>query len=111
MSLSALRLKHAKNRSFSADMDDYGLRQAAVYTDSITVTFYLKVPRNQVILLQTYFELYDGVGTVRTISSPDPIVCVMTTRDLIEDCVNVLLAIRSEVQWSVSATQPADPGL
>jgi DNA-binding response OmpR family regulator len=85
-------------------MDDQELRRSAVFSDPVTVTFYLRVPKSHVVLLQTYFELYDGVGTVRTISDPEPTVCVLTTRDLMEDCINVLQAIKTEVRWS-----PASP--
>jgi hypothetical protein len=82
------------------------LRAAAVPLDPTTVAFYLRVPRSHVVLLQVYFELYDGVGTVRTTQGPEPLLCVLTPTSQQDDCMNVLMAIREEVHWEV-APQPA----
>jgi hypothetical protein len=79
------------------------LRSAATQLDQNIWAFYLRVPRSQVVLLQAYFELYDGVGTVRTLTDPEPTLCVMTSRDLLEDCIGALVAIRKDVDWEVSA--------
>lgn len=73
------------------------------------MALYLEVPRSQVVLLQAYFELYDGVGTVRTLEGNNPIVCVLTTPEQIEDCIGVLQAIREQVQWNICKEVPADP--
>ena len=78
------------------------LRAAADYDQFGTVAFYLLVPRSHLILLQAYFELYDGVGTVRTINTPAPVVCVMTTADMADDCMKVLSALRDEIHWTVT---------
>jgi len=43
------------------------LESHAILVDPSLVVFYLEVPRHQIVLLQAYFELYDGVGTVRTL--------------------------------------------
>lgn len=77
------------------------LSAAAVQVDPLTIAFYLRVPRAQVVLLQAYFELYDGVGSVRTISGDEPVVCVMTGNSLKDDCIGVLEAIREDVEWEV----------
>jgi hypothetical protein len=78
------------------------LRSAATQLDPSLWAFYLRVPRSQVVLLQTYFELYDGIGTVRTITGTEPILCVMTSSDLIEDCIGALVAIRHDVEWEIT---------
>jgi hypothetical protein len=78
------------------------LRKAAVLVDPETIAFYLHVPRSHVILLQTYFELYDGVGTVRTTQGTERVVCVLTPKAQQDDCMNVLEAIRGEVHWEIS---------
>ena len=75
------------------------LEQAAVHIDSDTVAFYLEVPRSHVVLLQVFFELYDGVGTVRTIDGESAIACVITTP-------SQLYAIREHVAWVPCATIP-----
>lgn len=77
------------------------LRTAAVALDPQVWAFYLRVPRSHVVLLQTYFELYDGVGTVRTIAGTEPILCIMTTEGHKEDCIGVLAAIREEIEWDI----------
>ena len=84
------------------------LLTAAVPLDSLTWAFYLRVPRSHVVLLQAYFELYDGLGTVRTVTGPEPILCVMTSSTLKDDCAAMLEAIRQDVQWEV-APPPESP--
>jgi len=75
------------------------LADAGVELDSGTVAFYLEVPRSHIVLLQTYFELYDGVGTVRTLEGDRAVVCVLTTPSMANDCRNVLHAVRENVHW------------
>ena len=83
------------------------LEQTAVHLDGDTVAFYLEVPRSHVVLLQVYFELYDGVGTVRTLDGEGAIVCVLTTPSLLQDCIGVLHAIQEHVAWVPCSTIPA----
>ena len=82
------------------------LEKAAVHIDGNTIAFYLEVPRSHVVLLQVYFELYDGVGTVRTIDGEAAIACVITTPSQLSDCIGVLNAIREHVAWVPCATIP-----
>jgi hypothetical protein len=84
------------------------LANAATTLDPIAVAFYLRVPRSHVVLLQAYFELYDGVATVRTLQGSDQIVCVLTTQSQREDCMYVLEAIRGEVHWEIAKEIPND---
>jgi hypothetical protein len=84
------------------------LRKAAALVDPETVAFYLHVPRSHVILLQAYFELYDGVGTVRTTQGEERVVCVLTPKAQQEDCMGVLEAIREEVHWEISPPPSKD---
>jgi len=83
-------------------MSTTDLRSAAVSLDPQTWAFYLRVPRSHVVLLQTYFELYDGVGTVRTITGPEPTLCILTTTGQLDDCIGVLQAIRQDVEWELT---------
>ncbi len=85
------------------------LRDAAQLIDPSAVALYLEVPRSQVVLLQAYFELYDGVGTVRTLQGPGPIVCVLTTPEQLDACINVLEAVHEEVHWEICTNIPSDP--
>ena len=80
---------------------------SGVQLDPDTVAFYLEVPRNQVVLLQTFFELYDGVGTVRTVDGERALVCVLTTPSMAEDCRKVLMGIREQVSWVLCDPPPS----
>ena len=84
-------------------------RAAARLLDSSSVALYLEVPRSNVVLLQAYFELYDGVGTVRTLRGERPVVCVLTTPQQLETCLNVLEAVKAQVAWQVCYDVPPDP--
>ena len=75
--------------------------------DENTVAFYLEVPRSHVVLITVFFELYDGVGTVRTLDKEGAVVCVLTTPSQVQDCVGVLKAIREYVAWVPSSEPPA----
>lgn len=79
-----------------------------VELDADLLAFYLEVPRHQIVLLQVYFELYDGVGTVRTLEGDRSVVSVLTTHSQKADCVRVLNAIREQVQWQPCREIPED---
>ena len=84
-------------------------RAAAILLDQSSVALYLEVPRSNVVLLQAYFELYDGVGTVRTLRGERPVVCILTTPPQLDTCLNVLEAVRAQVAWQVCHDVPHDP--
>ena len=84
------------------------MRSLAVRLDPGTLAFYLRVPRNQVVLIQAYFELYDGVGTVRTFAGNEPVLCVMTTDGMLDDCIGTLMALREEVSWEITERPESD---
>ncbi len=68
-----------------------------------SVGIYLELPRSHLILLTVYFELYDGVGTVRTIDKDMAKVCVITTPSQLDDCFGVLNAISAQEAWTPSS--------
>lgn len=51
------------------------------------------------VLLQAYFELYEGLGLVRTLSVRESLVCVMTTASLLAECLAALGNMRESVGW------------
>jgi|LauGreDrversion4_2_1035121.scaffolds.fasta_scaffold03975_12 hypothetical protein len=83
------------------------LEPIPVAIDTDTVAFYLEVPRSHVVLITVFFELYDGVGTVRTLDKEGAVVCVLTTPSQVQDCIGVLKAIREHVAWVPCSEPPA----
>jgi len=79
-----------------------------VQLDPHTWGIYLEVPGSKVVLLQALFELYEGLGTVRTIDIKRSLVCVMTTNTLLEQCLSALQELRSEVPWRFAERIPAN---
>ena len=76
--------------------------------DEFTSVLYLEVPKNSVVILQVFFELYDGVAAVRTVTHQQQkgaanggIVCILTTPGKKSACLGVLHALRSRVPWRV----------
>lgn len=67
--------------------------------DEFTRAIFLDMPASQIVLLQGFFELYDGLGTVRTIEKNQAMVCVLTTPSQIEETCRVLEGLRGEIQW------------
>lgn len=78
--------------------------------DEFTSVLYLEVPKTSVVILQVFFELYDGVAAVRTVTSPQQkgaanggLVCILTTPGKKAACIGVLHSLRSRVAWRVSS--------
>lgn len=67
--------------------------------DPITRIVYLEVPGSKVVLLQAYFELYESLGVVRTLSARDALVCIVTTASMLDECLTALNAIRDKIGW------------
>ncbi len=70
------------------------------FIDTGTCAFYLIVPSEKVVLLQAFFELYEGIGIVRTLNLRRSLVCILTTPSMISDCRAALEAIRTMIPWS-----------
>jgi len=75
--------------------------------DEQTALLYLEVPGSKVVLLQAYFENYEGVGIVRTISIRHSLVCIMTTPSMENVCIAVLESIADLVPHR-SISKPDD---
>lgn len=75
--------------------------------DSHLSVTYLKVPKSQVHSALVYFELYDGAGTVRTVTQPDSnshdggtTICVLISRGQEQLCREILLSLRDRIKWT-----------
>lgn len=69
------------------------------YRDPQTPVVYLEVPPAQVVLFQAYFELYEGLGLVRTLDMRKNLLCVITTVSLLDDCCRALEEIKLQIAW------------
>lgn len=70
-----------------------------IEVDTETCAIPLVVPGSQVVLLQAFFELYEGPGTVRTINIRNSLICIITTPSMVSDCIEVLEALHRQIHW------------
>ena len=67
--------------------------------DEMTRAIYLEVPSAEVVLFQAFFELFEGVGIVRTLSIRKSLICILTTINFVEECSRILSSLQGEIQW------------
>ena len=67
--------------------------------DDQSVVIYLDCPGTDVVLLQAYFDLYEGLGIVRTLDIRRSLVCILTTPDMLKDCIAALASIQDKIPW------------
>ena len=60
---------------------------------------FLEVPREKIINLQAFFEIYEGLAAVRTENKTESIVSLLTTESMLEDCLAALRALAPEIPW------------
>ena len=59
------------------------------------------VPAN-VVILQGIFELLEGVGILRTLEAERALICVITTKDMLLECIGVLNSVKDKVAWRIA---------
>ena len=69
------------------------------YRDDQTPIIYLEVPSHKVVLFQAYFELYEGLGLVRTLDMRKNLLCVITSESQLSDCCDALASIEAQIGW------------
>ncbi len=60
---------------------------------------YLEVPAHTIVKLQALFESYEGMGIVRTMNREKCILSILTTRDMLENVVEILKGLSDEFPW------------
>jgi len=75
--------------------------------DYYTCMIYLELPGSRVVLLQAFFESYEGLGVVRTLDIRQGLVCILTTPDMLTEALAVLDAERDRLAWRF-ADRPED---
>lgn len=76
--------------------------------DDCLYALYLEVPGAKVVMLQGFFESYEGLATVRTLDLKQSLVCLLATYDMLADCFRVLQDIKSEISWRPTNAPDAD---
>lgn len=67
--------------------------------DEHCIALYLEVPGSQIVKFQATFEIYEAVAISRTLSVTRSMVCLLTTPDMLNDCLAILESIRHNVNW------------
>jgi len=67
--------------------------------DYYTCMIYLELPGSRVVLLQAFFESYEGLGVVRTLDIRQGLVCILTTPDMLSEALAVLEAEQDSLAW------------
>ena len=76
--------------------------------DTETAVFYLTVPRDKIVLLQGFMDLYEGVGVVRTLDVASSLACIITTGSLVSATKRVLEEIQPEIGWTAAPIPDSD---
>ena len=67
--------------------------------DEETSVWYLAVDSAKIVLLQTIFESYEGVGIVRTLDKDRGLVCILSTPSNEQNVESLLASLHDVVAW------------
>ena len=70
------------------------------FRDPLTAIVYVEVPSQKVVLFQAYFELYEGLGLVRTLDLKKNLLCVITSKSQLDTCLEALTELQPQIGWS-----------
>jgi hypothetical protein len=68
--------------------------------DDQTQAIYLQVPGEDVVKLQAFFEQYEGLGIVRTLSIKKSLIAIITTPSMLNDCFRLLEDLKEQIPWT-----------
>jgi hypothetical protein len=69
---------------------------------------YLEVPGSKVVLFQAFFDIYESIGVVRTLSIRDSRICIITTPDTTPVALEILNSIQSFLPWRLLNERPIE---
>ena len=69
---------------------------------------YLEVPGSKVVLFQAFFDTYESIGIVRTLSIRDSRICILTTPDTTPIALQILDSIHSFLPWRMLSERPVE---
>ncbi|NMC63527.1 MAG: DUF4911 domain-containing protein [SAR324 cluster bacterium] len=75
------------------------MKEGCEKLDEYAVVLHIEVPGSKVVLFQAFFELHEAIGIVRTIDIRRSRVCVVTTEDMLPDCLKLLEALKDQIPW------------
>ena len=67
--------------------------------EDIAKIIYLRVPEENLVLLQGIFESYEGLAIVRTVDVPKSLISIIATKDTLKDTISLLDSIKDLVGW------------
>lgn len=67
--------------------------------DDVTSCIYLKVPSQKVVMMQSFFEIYEGIATVRTLDIKNSLICIIVPNTNIDICLEILESIKKNIHW------------
>ena len=68
--------------------------------DESTCAVYIHCPAAYIVDLQSYFEIYESLGVVRTLDSKNSLVGIVTTPSMLEEVEKVLDGLKDIIPWS-----------
>ena len=77
----------------------HSINNALERPDNETVIIHLECPGSKVVLLQSLFELYEGAGVVRTVDIRKSLVCILTTPQCLDLCIDILKGCEEMISW------------
>ena len=68
--------------------------------DEHTVAIFLQIPASKVAFLQSLIETYEGLGTVRTVNVRESLVALISTKEQLPVCLEILESLKPATPWS-----------
>ena len=74
-------------------------KESLLDLDGKSTAIFLEVKAPKVVVLQGFFELYEGLGLVRTIDIRQSLIALLTPNSMLENCLECLEQIQEEIEW------------
>ncbi len=84
------------------------LANSVDFRDPLTPIVYIEVPSQKVVLFQAFFELYEGLGLVRTLDLKKNLLCVITSESQLTSCLEALNELKEQIQWKAARIPDAE---
>jgi hypothetical protein len=68
--------------------------------DQTSCAVYIHCPSAYIVDLQSYFEIYESLGVVRTLDSRNSLVGIITTPTMLPEVEQVLEGLQTVIPWT-----------